>query len=186
MSNMSIINLYRSNMICDSTVEDKSKVVTIQSFENDKITKKGNARLCATQAIYMHLICGTEDIEHIIDSVLSLTHEKCTDKKHMNMKYLSLIMNFFFQHSVRIRTIADKMIAKNNAMDIVLLSVLYAFIAEIIALNNNIDKGILISEYVKIAQQLGGHGLSKFFNAIADRNYDKIIQQENEPALHLS
>ena len=132
------------------------------------IISKSAARIAAVQIFYNAIISkrNVSDVFH--DYVISFKGdlENDFDIKSLNEKYLKLLVLGF---NIDLNEEIEKLL--NNEWKIERISavdkaILFAGIIEL-NLNNNLTNNIIISEYVEIAEQMGGE--AKFINKLLDK-----------------
>ena len=132
------------------------------------IISKSAARIAAVQIFYNTIISkrSVSDVFH--DYVISFKGDLENDFniKSLNEKYLKLLVLGF---NIDINEEIEKLL--NNEWKIERISavdkaILFAGIIEL-NLNNNLTNNIIISEYIEIAEQMGGE--SKFINKLLDK-----------------
>ena len=132
------------------------------------IISKSAARIAAVQIFYNAIISkrNVSDVFH--DYVISFKGdlENDFDIKSLNEKYLKLlVLGFDIDLNEEIEKLLNNewKIERISAVD---KAILFAGIIEL-NLNNNLTNNIIISEYIEIAEQMGGE--AKFINKLLDK-----------------
>ena len=142
------------------------------------IVSKSAARIAAVQIFYNAIISkrNVSDVFH--DYVISFKGdlENDFDIKSLNEKYLKLLVLGF---NINLNEKIEKLL--NNEWKIERISavdkaILFAVIIEL-NLNNNLTNNIIISEYIEIAEQMGGE--AKFINKLLDKISKRKISYIN-------
>ena len=142
------------------------------------IISKSAARIAAVQIFYNAIISkrNVSDVFH--DYVISFKGdlENDFDIKSLNEKYLKLlVLGFNIDLNEEIEKLLNKewKIERISAVD---KAILFAGIIEL-NLNNNLTNNIIISEYIEIAEQMGGE--AKFINKLLDKISKRKISNIN-------
>ena len=142
------------------------------------IISKSAARIAAVQIFYNAIISkrNVSDVFH--DYVLSFKGdlENDFDIKSLNEKYLNLlVLGFDIDLNEEIEKLLNNewKIDRISAVD---KAILFAGIIEL-NLNNNLTNNIIISEYIEIAEQMGGE--AKFINKLLDKISKRKISYIN-------
>ena len=132
------------------------------------IISKSAARIAAVQIFYNAIISkrNVSDVFH--DYVISFKGdlENDFDIKSLNEKYLKLLVlgfNIDLNEEIEKLLNSEWKIERISAVD---KAILFAGIIEL-NLNNNLTNNIIISEYIEIAEQMGGE--AKFINKLLDK-----------------
>ena len=133
-----------------------------------KIVSKSAARIAAVQIFYNAIISKRNIIDIFQDYIISFKSdlENEFDIKSLNEEYLnSLILGYNNDLNKGIEKLLNNewKIERVSSVD---KAVLFAGIIEF-NLNNNLKKNIIISEYIEIAEQMGGE--PKFINKLLDK-----------------
>ena len=132
------------------------------------IISKSAARVAAVQIFYNTIISqrNVSDVFHDYAISFKGDLENDFDIKSLNERYLKLLVLGF---NIDLNEEIEKLL--NNEWKIERISavdkaILFAGIIEL-NLNNNLTKNIIISEYIEIAEQMGGE--AKFVNKLLDK-----------------
>ena len=132
------------------------------------IVSKSAARIAAVQIFYNTIISNRKISDVFQDYFISFKNdlEKEFEIETLNEKYLnSLVSGFNKDLNKGIEKLLNNewKIERISAVD---KAILYAGIIEL-NLNNNLTNNIIISEYIEIAEQMGGE--TKFINKLLDK-----------------
>ncbi len=142
------------------------------------IISKSAARIAAVQIFYNAIISkrNVSDVFHDYEISFKGDLENDFDIKSLNEKYLKLLVLGF---NIDINEEIEKLL--NNEWKIERISAVDKAIlfAGIIELNfkNNLKNNIIISEYIEIAEQMGGE--AKFINKLLDKISKRKISNIN-------
>ena len=132
------------------------------------IVSKSAARIAAVQIFYNTIISKKNVSDVFQDYVISFKSDLENDFeiKSLNEKYLKLLVLGF---NIDLNEEIEKLLNdewKIERISSVDKAILFAGIIEL-NLNNNLTNNIIISEYVEIAEQMGGE--VKFINKLLDK-----------------
>ena len=132
------------------------------------IVSKSAARIAAVQIFYNTIILKKNVSDVFQDYVISFKSDLENDFeiKSLNEKYLKLLVLGF---NIDLNEEIEKLLNdewKIERISSVDKAILFAGIIEL-NLNNNLTNNIIISEYVEIAEQMGGE--AKFINKLLDK-----------------
>ena len=142
------------------------------------IVSKSAARIAAVQIFYNTIISKRNISDVFQDYIISFKGdlENEFEIKSLNQEYLnSLVFGFKIDLNKEIEKLLNNE-WKIERVSVVDKAVLFAGIIEL-SLNNKLNKNIVISEYVEIAEQIGGE--SKFINKLLDKISKIKIPQIN-------
>ena len=142
------------------------------------IVSKSAARIAAVQIFYNTIISKKNVSDVFQDYVISFKSDLENDFeiKSLNEKYLKLLVlgfNIDLNEEIE-KLLNDKWkIERISSVD---KAILFAGIIEL-NLNNDLTNNIIISEYVEIAEQMGGE--AKFINKLLDKISKRKISNIN-------
>ena len=142
------------------------------------IVSKSAARIAAVQIFYNTIISKKNVSDVFQDYVISFKSDLENDFeiKSLNEKYLKLLVLGF---NIDLNEEIEKLLNdewKIERISSVDKAILFAGIIEL-NLNNDLTSNIIISEYVEIAEQMGGE--AKFINKLLDKISKKKISNIN-------
>ena len=142
------------------------------------IVSKSAARIAAVQIFYNTIISKKNVSDVFQDYVISFKSDLENDFeiKSLNEKYLKLLVLGF---NIDLNEEIEKLLNdewKIERISSVDKAILFAGIIEL-NLNNDLTNNIIISEYVEIAEQMGGE--AKFINKLLDKISKKKISNIN-------
>ncbi|MGX6960425.1 MAG: transcription antitermination factor NusB [Rickettsia endosymbiont of Pentastiridius leporinus] len=155
-------------------------------MSSNKINKKSIARIAAVQAIYQYTLQGSNDIEAIMQNVLSFYQDDhFTMSSEENLK-ISLTISHFetlvklvFENTTKIDEIINSHLVndKNPAyMPVLLRALLRVSISELLFFRATPVK-VVINEYTDIANEMLNEHEIGFVNSVLDK-----IAKENKEA----
>lgn len=154
-------------------------------MSSNKINKKSIARIAAVQAIYQNILQNNDDMDDIIQNVLSFyqNNNSTTDlpenlKISLSISHFKMLVKSVFENINKLDEIIDNHLTnyKDPAhMPILLRALLRVSICELLFCPTTLAK-VVINEYTDIANDMLNEHEIGFVNSILD----KIAQENNK------
>lgn len=129
---------------------------------------KSSARLAAIQSLYSLTIDQGQKPEMVLNSVFE---ELNRDNKNVKRKFAEELLNFSLKEKTEIESLVERFSDKKDnikQMNPLLLSIVIVGLAELLK-DNETDRPIILSEYMRIASQFFDKAETSFVNAVMDK-----------------
>lgn len=151
-------------------------------MSSNKINKKSIARIAAVQAIYQYMLRNNENIDDIIENVLSFYRDdSLTDspiKISLTISHFKMLVKSVFENIDKIDEIISSHLINDKRLvriPILLQALLRSGICELLFFPNTPAK-VVINEYTDIANDMLNDHEIGFVNSILD----KIAKENNK------
>ncbi|MFP3012772.1 MAG: transcription antitermination factor NusB [Rickettsia sp.] len=154
-------------------------------MSSNKINKKSIARIAAVQAIYQNILQNNDDMDDIIQNVLSFyqNNNSTTDlpenlKISLSISHFKMLVKSVFENINKLDEIIDNHLTNDKDpahMPILLRALLRVSICELLFCPTTPAK-VVINEYTDIANDMLNEHEIGFVNSILD----KIAQENNK------
>lgn len=142
----------------------------------NKINKKSIARIAAIQAIYQYMLRNNDNIDDIVENVLSFYHtaNSMTDspvKISLTISHFKMLVKLVFENLDKIDEIISNHLTNDkdqNHMPILLQALLCSGICELLFFPD-IPAKVVINEYTDIANDMLNDHEIGFVNSVLDK-----------------
>lgn len=148
---------------------------TTKAVFSKRILRKRCSRIAAVQTVYA-LLCGDYDstpIDEVIFEMLEIqtNHEDDEALKEIDEAYMIQLVRVYHSNQSRFEAEISKFLSESWSTDRlakVVLAILFAALSEMY-LNPELEKKIVVNEYIEIAKLFNHDGEAAFINSILDK-----------------